>query len=152
MFLSSSGYVIFAVTVLYEGGLTMEHGIVLFDGECNLCSKSVQFLLKRDRDDYFRFTSLQGPAGQALLEQYSIPKNMESIVYIEGRHAYTESDAVIKIAGHLDRYRTLAAIFRLLPRPFRDFLYRRVANNRYKIWGKNDSCMLPTAQNRNKFI
>ena len=77
---------------------------------------------------------------------------MKSIVYIEGRHAYTESDAVIKIAGHLDRYRTLAAIFRLLPRPFRDFLYRRVANNRYRIWGKNDSCMLPTAQNRKKFL
>ena len=152
MFLSSSRYVIFEIAVHYEGGLTMEHGIVLFDGECNLCSKSVQFLLKRDKDDCFRFTSLQGPAGQALLGQYSIQKNMKSIVYIEGRHAYTESDAVIKIAGHLDRYRTLAAIFRLLPRPFRDFLYRRVANNRYRIWGKNDSCMLPTAQNRNKFI
>ena len=130
----------------------MDYGVVLFDGECNFCSKSVQFLLKRDKHDYFRFTSLQGPAGQSFLDQYGIPKDVTSIVYIENEHVYTQSDAVIKIGRHLDRYRTLAAIFRLVPRPFRNFLYRRVANNRYRIWGRSDSCMLPTAKNRDKFI
>ena len=130
----------------------MDYGVVLFDGECNLCSKSVQFLLKRDKHDSFRFTSLQGPAGQSYLDQYGIPKDVTSIVYIENEHAYTQSDAVIQIGLHLDRYRTLAAIFRLVPRPLRNFLYRRVANNRYRIWGRNDSCMLPTAKTRDKFI
>ncbi|MGN1400349.1 MAG: thiol-disulfide oxidoreductase DCC family protein [Bacillus sp. (in: firmicutes)] len=131
----------------------MDHGIILFDGECNFCSKTVQFILKRDRSAFFQFSSLQGSTGQALLQKNQLPNDLQSIVYIEDSKVYTESDAALRISRHLDGWWWKAAsIFRLLPRPLRDPVYRFIARNRYKWWGKAESCRLPNPEERERFI
>ncbi|MFS0576058.1 thiol-disulfide oxidoreductase DCC family protein [Sporosarcina sp. 179-K 3D1 HS] len=126
--------------------------IVLFDGECNFCDASVQFILKRDPAAHFLFTSLQSETGQQLKKQYYIPENVDSIVLIEKGKAYTKSSAALHIAKKLDGLWHLLFLFILVPRPLRDVAYDYIAKNRYKWFGKKDSCMLPPPEIRKRFI
>lgn len=119
--------------------------IILFDGVCKLCSHSVQFVLQHDKKGVFKFIPLQSDTGQHLLSKHnlshSIPLN--SLVYLKGNKVYTRSDAVLKVAAQLSYPIKLLAIFIIVPKCMRDFLYRLVANNRYKIFSKSDVCILP---------
>jgi predicted DCC family thiol-disulfide oxidoreductase YuxK len=126
--------------------------VILFDGVCNLCNHSVQFIIKRDKEGKFQFTSLQGEAGLRLREKYKLNDKIDSIVLIENNRYFTESTAALKIAKHLDGFWKCLYILWIVPRPIRNFIYRYIAKNRYKWFGKNDACMLPTKEIKERFL
>ncbi|XJZ29070.1 thiol-disulfide oxidoreductase DCC family protein [Bacillota bacterium Lsc_1132] len=127
-------------------------GIVLFDGLCNLCSGAVQFIIKRDPGGYFQFASLQSKAGIRFLKQYGIPDNLNSVILIDNGIFFEKSDAALKICLRLKGGWKLVAVFFIIPKPVRDLVYDAIANKRYRLFGKKDSCMLPTAENRKRFL
>lgn len=126
-------------------------GIILFDGECNLCNSSVQFIIKRDSKSYFQFASFQGEVGKKLIEQHHI-QDTDSFILIENNIPYYRSTAVLRVCKNLNKAWKLLSVFRIVPRPIRDFMYNRIANNRYKWFGRQESCMLPTPELRSRFL
>jgi predicted DCC family thiol-disulfide oxidoreductase YuxK len=127
--------------------------IILFDGVCNLCNGAVQFVLKRDKEAVFKFASLQSDAGKKLLEAHGLPEDhLKSFVYICNGEAYTRSDAALKVAARLSYPTKLLSWFIIVPRSIRDFVYDLIARNRYRIFGKKETCMLPTLELRQRFI
>jgi len=124
--------------------------IILFDGVCNLCDAAVQYIIKYDKSDVFRFVSLQSELGQRLLKHIGIQTDkMASIVLYEpGIAYYYKSSAALEIAKNLQGIFTLATLFRLLPSGIRDLLYDYVAKNRYKWYGKKESCSVLTENSR----
>ncbi|MEK4870605.1 MULTISPECIES: thiol-disulfide oxidoreductase DCC family protein [Niallia] len=125
--------------------------IVLFDGVCNLCSKSVQFIIKRDPHNQFLFASLQSEMGKSLLEKHHLSE-VDSVVLIKEDMYYMESDAALEICRHLSSGWKLLAILKVIPSSIRDPLYQFVARNRYRWFGKQDSCMLPTEEMKKRFL
>jgi predicted DCC family thiol-disulfide oxidoreductase YuxK len=129
------------------------HPIVLFDGVCNLCSGSVQFILKRDPQARFRFASLQSEAGRSLMTEHGLnPDALSSVVVIEDGRAFQESSAALRIARHLPGAWKLLRVFAVIPRPIRDAVYRLIARNRYRWFGKTEACWLPTPELRARFL
>ena len=126
--------------------------IILFDGVCNLCNRSVQFIIKRDPNGHFKFASLQGEAGQKLLKQYGFEKEIDSFVLIENQIIYSKSTAALRVCKSLNGLWKVFATLRFLPVSFRDFFYDIVAKNRYKWFGKKESCMLPTKEMKKRFL
>ena len=127
--------------------------LVLFDGVCNLCSGAVQFIIKRDPASKFIFASLQSDFGIAQLKKYGLhPGSLHSIIVIEQEELYQRSDAALRIVHHLNGIWPMLGIFKFLPRLIRDALYNLVALNRYKIFGRTDSCMIPAEGIRARFI
>ena len=127
--------------------------IVLFDGECNFCDSSGQFIIKRDPVAHFHFSSLQSEAGQELVKKYNVPSDVDSLVLIEMDKAYTKSSAALRIAKKLDGLWHLCFVFILVPRPIRDFFYDILARNRFKWFGKKeDACALPSPEVRKRFL
>jgi predicted DCC family thiol-disulfide oxidoreductase YuxK len=128
-------------------------GIVLFDGTCNLCSGSIQWLIPRDPSARLQFASLQSVAGQHLLRSFGVPPDTDSVVVIAGGVARTQSDAAVMI-GRLvgGRYAVLARIGELVPRPIRNLAYNLVAANRYRLFGKKDECWLPRPALQARFL
>ncbi|HEX2091883.1 MAG TPA: thiol-disulfide oxidoreductase DCC family protein [Longimicrobiaceae bacterium] len=128
-------------------------GVVLFDGVCNLCNHSVQFILQHDPHGHFRFASLQSPAGQRLLREHGFPPGeLGSVILVEGGHAYTRSDAALRIARRLSGAWPALAGLRVVPRFVRDRVYDWVAAHRYRWFGKREACMLPTPALRARFL
>jgi predicted DCC family thiol-disulfide oxidoreductase YuxK len=134
----------------------MEEGkkVILFDGVCNLCNSSVQFVIKRDRKDMFRYTALQSEVGQKMIGERGIDTSqVDSIILIEpGVAYYTKSDAALKIGQSFGGGYALLAIFTWIPKSIRDAIYDFVARNRYKWFGKQESCMIPTPELKAKFL
>jgi len=129
------------------------HPIVLFDGVCNLCSGSVQFVLKRDLEGRFRFASLQSEAGRSLMLEHGLdPDALSSVVLVEDGRAYQESSAALRIARHLPGAWKLLRVFAVVPRPLRDAVYRLIARHRYRWFGKTEACWLPTPELRARFL
>ena len=129
------------------------HPVLLFDGVCNLCSGSVQFIIERDPEARFRFASLQSEVGQRYLDELGVDRRVvDSVILIEGNRWHGESDAVLRIARILGGPWRALAVFRLIPRPVRDWLYRLVARHRYRWFGKKESCWLPTPELRGRFL
>ena len=127
--------------------------IILFDGVCNLCNSAVQFVLKRDKLGVFKFASLQSDVGKALLAANNLPEDhLKSFVYISGNKVFTRSDAALKVAKQLSYPTRLLAAFIIVPKFIRDAVYDLIARNRYKLFGKRDTCMLPTPQLKQRFI
>ncbi|MDF4222151.1 DCC1-like thiol-disulfide oxidoreductase family protein [Maribacter sp. M208] len=128
--------------------------IILFDGICNLCNSSVQFAIKRDENDIFRYAALQSETGRRLLEERSIDtKKVDSIILIEPNIAYyTKSTAALEIGKNLRGLRTISSILLWLPESFRNIVYDFIAANRYKWYGKKEACMIPTEDLKRKFI
>ncbi|MBP9793990.1 MAG: DUF393 domain-containing protein [Flavobacterium sp.] len=133
--------------------LPKDKKIILFDGVCNLCNSSVQYIIKRDSKDVFRFVSLQSELGQEILQYLGIAnRNIDSIVLYEpGRAYYYKSGAIIEIAKEMP-YLSWFTIFRFVPTSLRDTLYDFIAKNRYKWYGKQESCMIPTTELKAKFL
>ncbi|MBO9596187.1 MAG: DUF393 domain-containing protein [Niabella sp.] len=126
--------------------------VILFDGVCNLCNRTVLFIIKHDPKDRFRFAALQSPAGIQLVQQYSIPQTYGSVVLIENGRAYLRSTAALRIARRLNGIWPLFYIFLLVPVFLRDRLYNWVARNRYRWFGRAVQCMRPTARLQAKFL
>jgi predicted DCC family thiol-disulfide oxidoreductase YuxK len=129
------------------------HPIVLFDGVCNLCNGSVQFILKRDPQARFRFASLQSEAGGSLMRHHGLdPEALSSVVVIDDGRVWRESSAALRIARHLPGGWKLLRILTVIPRPLRDGVYRLIARNRYRWFGKTETCWLPTPELRGRFL
>ena len=126
--------------------------IVLFDGLCNFCSDSVNFIIRHDTDNKFVFAPLQSERGVELRHQYGIDDKIDSIVLIEDGWAFTRSTAALRIAKGLGGIWALAYILIVIPRPVRDYLYELFAKYRYRLFGKKDECMLPTPEVRARFL
>jgi predicted DCC family thiol-disulfide oxidoreductase YuxK len=127
--------------------------ILLFDGVCNLCNTSVTLVIRRDKKDLFRFAALQDPAGQELIEKYQIDTSLtDSIILIEDDKAYVKSTAALKVARHLGGAYPLLYGFMIVPNFIRNWVYDYVAKNRYKWFGKKESCMIPTPELKSKFL
>lgn len=128
--------------------------VILFDGVCNLCNGTVRFIIKRDKTRHFRFGSLQSEAGRRLMEQRfpGTADRLDSIVLIEGDRTYTHSDAVLRILRRLGPGWAFLSLLRVIPRFFRDFVYRRIAGNRYRWFGKQETCMVPSPELKFLFI
>ena len=128
--------------------------IILFDGVCNLCNDSVQFIIERDKSDVFRFASLQSEVGQKLTTERGIDQEaMDSIILIEPGIAYYEkSTAALEISKHLTGGYSMLRYFSFLPEGFRNGVYDIIAKNRYKWFGKKDECMIPNPELKAKFL
>lgn len=127
--------------------------IILFDGICNLCNASVQFVIRHDTNEKFQFASLQSIAGQRISREFHLPQNdFASFVLIENGRAYTKSTAALRVCRFLDRPVNWLYGFIIVPAFLRDAIYALVARNRYKWFGKRDSCMLPNPQLEKRFL
>ena len=127
--------------------------IVLFDGVCNFCNGSVNFIIEHDKANYFKFAPLQSEIGQNLLEKHGIDKfETDSVILIENEKAYTHSTAALRGARKLDGFWKNFYIFRFVPAFIRDFAYKLFAKYRYKLFGKQDACMMPTSEIRARFL
>jgi predicted DCC family thiol-disulfide oxidoreductase YuxK len=127
--------------------------VLLFDGVCNLCNSSVKWVLLRDKKGEFKFAAIQSEAGQSLLKSFGLDNQpLESVILISGRQAYIKSDAAIKVASKLGGIWTIALVFRLVPRPVRDAIYDWVAKNRYRWFGKQEQCLLPQPEWKDRFL
>ena len=129
------------------------HPVILFDGVCNLCNSSVQFVIKHDTKKIFRFASLQSVAGEKLLTQYHLSKaNYTSFILIVKGRAYTRSTAALKVAQKLSGAWKLLYVFIVIPPFIRNAVYDLIARNRYKWFGKKDSCMIPSPELKARFL
>ncbi|MDX2007487.1 MAG: thiol-disulfide oxidoreductase DCC family protein [Meiothermus sp.] len=129
--------------------------VVLFDGVCNLCNSTVQFILRHDKAERFQFASQQSAAGQRLLGAHGLLGQdalAESVVVVEGDKVWLESDAAFHILYRLGGVWSIPAVLWFLPKGLRDWGYRLIAKNRYKLFGKRDSCMIPTPELRRRFL
>ena len=127
--------------------------LLLFDGVCNLCNGTVNFLIQKDKRELFTFASLQSDAGQALLARFGLPQHeFHSFIYIKGNKWYQRSGAVLRVLRDLGGIWKLAAVLLLVPAPARDFLYKIIARNRYRWFGKKDECMIPTPELKKRFL
>ncbi|WP_026838586.1 thiol-disulfide oxidoreductase DCC family protein [Gillisia sp. JM1] len=137
-----------------EAVLPENKKIILFDGVCNLCNNAINFIIENDKKDIFRFASLQSDVGRKLVMDRGIdPEILDSIILIEPGVAYYEkSTAALKIAKELSGGYSLMKYFLYLPNSIRDGVYNIVAANRYKWFGKKESCMIPTPELKAKFL
>ena len=127
--------------------------IVLFDGVCNLCDKSVRFIFRHDPNTYFRFAPLQSETAQKLLAEAgaSVP-DLNSILLIEDGKVYSHSTAALRIARRLKAPISLLWAGMILPRPLRDAIYKTIAKNRYKWFGQKETCEMPPKGLRERFL
>jgi predicted DCC family thiol-disulfide oxidoreductase YuxK len=127
--------------------------IIIFDGECILCNRLVQFLIRRDPEAKFRFGTLQSEIGKGLLRSFRLPEpEPDSVVYLRGEQVYLRSAAALKILQDMGGIWKLLHILVVFPHSWRDHLYNYVAKNRFRWFGKKDSCMVPTAGERHRFL
>ena len=127
--------------------------ILLFDGHCNLCNAWVQFIVKRDSAGTIRFASLQSGAGRRLLEEHKIDENyIESLVFFEEERFSVSSTAVLRTLSFLDSWQKHLIFLIVVPRSLRDLVYRFIARNRYKWFGRREQCMIPTTELSKRFL
>ncbi len=128
-----------------------DNAIVLFDGVCNFCNSSINFIIKRDKKGYFKFAPLQSEIAQKLVGDKTKPMP-ESVILIENGKTYDRSSAALRIAKKLDGLWPLLYIFIILPKRLRDAVYNLIGRNRYKWFGKTEACMIPNPGVRSRFL
>jgi len=128
--------------------------IILFDGVCNLCNRWIQFVIQKDKNDAFRFATLQSEIGQQLITERGIDSvKTDSVILIHpGVAFYTKSNAALQIGRQLKGYRTISKLLNLIPSILRNIVYDFVARNRYRWYGKKAECMVPTPEIMQKFL
>jgi predicted DCC family thiol-disulfide oxidoreductase YuxK len=128
-------------------------GIIIFDGVCNFCNHSVDFIMKNDKQKYFLFTANQQEAGKKILAEKGIPSSEVNTIYLyEKGNLYKESTAALRIAQHLSFPYNMLSLFLIVPPFIRNGVYKFIARNRYKWFGKNESCRIPSAAERARFL
>ena len=128
--------------------------IILFDGVCNLCDAAVQFVIEHDKKDIFRFVALQSELGQQILKHIGInTTNIDSVILYEpGIAYYYKSAAALEITRSLGGFFHFGTVFKLIPTGIRNQLYDYIAKNRYKWYGKKENCLVPSVENKSKFL
>ena len=128
--------------------------IILFDGVCNLCNNAVQFIIKNDKKDVFRFVALQSELGKEICKYIGVDQTkVDSVIlYNPGVAYYYKSSAAIEISEDLGSIYSLVSIFKIFPERLRNYVYDYIAANRYKWYGKKESCMIPTPELKAKFL
>lgn len=127
--------------------------VVVFDGVCALCSGWVRFLLRQDRRGVFRFAAMQDTVGRELLIAHGIdPEDPVSFLLVDGSAAWHDSDGVIEVLRRLGGIWRIATLLRVIPQRLRDAAYRFLARNRYRVFGRSDTCMLPSPGTRDRFL
>lgn len=130
-----------------------QHNIILFDAICVICNRWAKFLIQYDHAAYFKLASVQSPLGEAILKYYGMSTtDYSTMVVIHHGQRYIESTALLKVMQSLGLPFSLMQAGYFMPRPLRDFLYRRVALNRYQIFGTTNDCILPCAENQQHFL
>ena len=133
--------------------LPKDKKIVLFDGVCNYCNDKVNFIIKNDKHDVFRFVALQSETGQKIIKYLGINPSIDSIILYEPGYAYfIKSEAVFRIIKHLSSSVKILLIFNFIPTSIKNIFYDIIAKNRYNWYGKKESCMMPTEELKRKFI
>lgn len=133
--------------------LTDEHPLVLFDGFCNFCSRSVRLILRNDRHGNIRFAAIQSPTGERVMKEFGLDSSAtDSFVVVRGRRAFLRSDAALEIARDMRFPWNWAAALRVVPRPLRDWAYGFIARNRYRWFGRKEACFIPTDEERSRFL
>ncbi len=132
----------------------MEHRyIVIFDGVCNFCSGAVKFIIKRDPQGVFAFTPMQSELAQELTERFNVPDvGTDTLVLIKEGECYVLSDAALEIARDLKGPWRFCYVFKVVPRPIRDAAYKLFARHRYRLFGKKNACMVPSAEVTSRFL
>jgi predicted DCC family thiol-disulfide oxidoreductase YuxK len=136
----------------------MSNPIVLYDGVCGLCNRLTQFLLKRDHKDRLRFASLQSEFAAAILKRHSKdPEDLDTVYVVKDYNQTNEkllarSDAILYLGQQIGGIWSVAGLGKVLPRFLRDWIYNLVARNRYRVFGKYESCMMPDPKYRRKFL
>jgi predicted DCC family thiol-disulfide oxidoreductase YuxK len=131
---------------------------ILFDGVCNFCNASINFIIDRDSKGIFKFAALQSEVGQELLKKFSLKTNdsesrtFDSIVALEGDKVYQKSDAALEIARKIDGIWKVFYIFKIIPAFLRNSVYDLIARNRYRIFGRADACRIPTPELKARFL
>lgn len=127
---------------------------LLFDGVCNLCNTSIQFVIRRDPPPaIFRFAALQSEAGRRLQREHGLDEHaLNTVVLVENGVAYVRSTAALRTARRLGFPWSLAYAFIVVPRPVRDAIYNWISRNRYRWFGQRDACMIPTPELRSRFL
>lgn len=126
--------------------------ILLFDGVCNVCNATVQFVVEHEKAPHIRFASLQSEVGARLVAERGLPNDVSTVVLVEGDRVYTRSAAAVALLGHLKAPWSWLAVLWLVPRPLRDLGYDIFARLRYRLFGKRDRCMVPTPELRARFL
>jgi predicted DCC family thiol-disulfide oxidoreductase YuxK len=130
-----------------------KHAIVLFDGVCNFCNDRINFIIRHDKKDYFRFAALQSEIGKKVLADHHVHlPDLDTFVLVENNKTYDRTSAALRIAKKLNGLWPLLFAFIIVPPFIRDIVYKIIAKNRYKWWGKKESCMIPTPEVRAKFL
>lgn len=133
--------------------MVVENKILLFDGLCNLCNKSVIFIIRHNKSASIFFSSLQSNYSQDLIIKYKLPKmELSTIFYIDNGKIYTKSTAWLKIFLQLDGLWPSLYLLIIFPRFLRNYIYDIIAKNRYTFFGKRDSCLIPSEQIKNRFL
>lgn len=134
--------------------LPQDKKIILFDGVCNLCDATVQFIIKHDKNDIFRFVALQSDLGQEIVKHIGldISKTDSIILYQPGHAYYYKAEAAFKIANELNSIYSFISVFSILPKWLSNKGYDYIARNRYKWYGKKNECMIPTPEMQAKFL
>ncbi len=131
----------------------LNHPVILFDGVCNLCNSSVQFIIKHDKKSIFRFASLQSEFGKRIIEKFDLAnKNIDSVMLLENNAIELKSTAALLIAKRLSGIYSALYVFIIIPKFMRDSIYDFVALNRYRWFGKQESCMIPKPELKKLFI
>ncbi|MEE9352093.1 MAG: thiol-disulfide oxidoreductase DCC family protein [Thiotrichaceae bacterium] len=127
--------------------------IIIFDGVCNFCNGAVNFIIKRDPEGRFSFTPMQSEIAQELIRKHNVPKvGFDTFLLIKNGRCYERTDAALVIARDLSGFWFLFGIFRIMPRPIRDYFYRLFARNRYAIFGRRELCRVPSVDTVDRFI
>ena len=126
--------------------------IVLFDGVCNLCNASVQFIIRHNKNANLKFASLQSEFGQSQLAKFQLPTEVKTIVFITDGKALLRSNAALEVCQHLNGFYRYLKILKIIPAFLRDWIYNIIARNRYSWFGKKDQCWIPTPDLANRFM
>lgn len=127
--------------------------IIIFDDHCLLCNKAVTFIIKRDPKAHFAFTGMQSALAEKVREKYQLRSLKNgTIILVKEQKAYLKSDAVLEIVKSFSLFWKILLIFKIVPRGFRDFCYDLIATNRYQLFGRSRSCLLPSPELKNRLI
>ncbi|CAN5612211.1 thiol-disulfide oxidoreductase DCC family protein [soil metagenome] len=136
-----------------QSGIEVEHPVILFDGMCNLCSGSVQFVIKHDPKRQFRFASLQSKFGQEVMRNFGLPQDeLNSFILLEDEKIYTKSTGALRVTKKLNGLWPLLYAFIIIPSFIRDAVYSYIAQHRYKWFGKKEACWIPTPELKKLFL